>query len=362
MILLTDSPGLISPGEQSTSDPDASSDETEAEPTITSLRSWTRQRLTPNLEALSPRSQAVMVAIGQDVEQDYQIKQIADRLGQTPSWVSERLEWLRSEVALQTGFLALSELDYDALRASIDANGVQTPVLAGQHLPLVDGLNRWNISVELGIKEIPVVFLQDLTEEQERVLSIELNVARRHLNFDQRVLIVRSELNRDWNRSDRWIGRICGVDGKTVGSIRTEMRLEQAILPTAEDEEKAQRLRHDPPVQKPLVRTIRSSPEEGRTAQEAPFDWQKQAPEIAQEAPNKVTEQRSDPRGHVHEIEVDLTPKASPSKPAEVANRSPLSKVIEVGNYGHAVCAACDKFLDLYWDGTYFKTVALEHE
>lgn len=173
---------------------------------------------------LSPRSQAIRILIGDEIPNDYSQSEIAKELGVPSSWVAERLNELRNELLLQTNrFFPLTDHEYASLRASIELHGVQTPVILGEHIPLIDGRHRWLISQELGLVDVPAVFLRGMDAERERELSISLNVNRRQLNQAQKRTLIQAELMRDAARTDRHIAIICGVDHVTVGGVRREM-------------------------------------------------------------------------------------------------------------------------------------------
>ena len=73
----------------------------------------------------------------------YELNEIASELGQSPSWVSERLNELRDELLLDNGrFFPLTDQEYGALRQSISDHGVQTPIVIGEHIALIDGRHR----------------------------------------------------------------------------------------------------------------------------------------------------------------------------------------------------------------------------
>jgi ParB-like nuclease domain len=168
------------------------------------------------------------VLIGDRLPEGYRINEIANELGVTPSWVSQRLDELRNELLLATGrFFPLSDAEWTSLKQSVRDHGVQTPIVIGEHIPLVDGRHRCIASRELGITEIPAVFLIGKTPEEERELSITLNAARRQLGQAQKRALIRRELTRDPSKSDRRIGAVCGVDHKTVGTVRNEMTAEE---------------------------------------------------------------------------------------------------------------------------------------
>jgi len=191
-----------------------------------SMQIWNRalQELDP--ESLSPRSKAIRLVITDEMQDEMKEKEIAETLGQPWTWVKERLNELRSEVALNTGhFMPLTHTEFTALTESVQEHGVQTPIIIGEH-QLIDGRHRWLVSESLGLKDIPAVFVQGLSAEQERQIAVTVNMARRHLNRTQKRFVIRNELQRDWSRSSRQIATICGVSAPTVEEVRFEMRLE----------------------------------------------------------------------------------------------------------------------------------------
>lgn len=201
-----------------------------------------------------------MLTLAKDLDEGYSEREIARKFEQHVSWVSERLDWLRNEVALQTGFLPLTDEEYQSLKDSIEEYGVRSPVIISappdRKWKLLDGRHRWSASLECGRTDIPVVFLDNLSEQEEHDLSVMLNVARRHLRIDQKRDIVRSELKRDWGRSDRWIAKVSGVSPPTVAAVRGEMRAEDETLALPVQDEEAEafdRYQHPEPVQKPLA-------------------------------------------------------------------------------------------------------------
>ncbi len=189
-----------------------------------------------DLERLSPRSKAIRIAIGDQMPEGYNLTEIANELGRTTSWVSERLTELRNELLLQTGhFFPLTDHEYQALHDSIQTHGVQVPVIIGEHIACLDGRHRLLIAENLGLTNIPALFLEGLTADQEHELSVALNAARRQLNRAQRRKLVEAELMRDPNRSDRYIAAICGTAHSTVSLTRAEIlhhqKLEQQSPP-----------------------------------------------------------------------------------------------------------------------------------
>lgn len=226
--------GLLS-SEPLMSAPDESSDATEAESTTTSSTSWNRALSQIDLESLSPRSQAIMLNIGDEMLDGYTLTTLANELKRTSSWVSDRLNELRNEILLRANlFLPLTDTEFDALKDSIKENGVQVPVIIGEHT-LIDGRHRWLIARELGLAEIPARFEFGRTKDEEHTLAVTINAARRHLNRKQKEDLVRYELALDWLRSSRMIASICGVSAPFVETIRDRMRREAEHEPAPDE-------------------------------------------------------------------------------------------------------------------------------
>lgn len=78
-------------------------------------------------------------------------------------------------------------------------------------------------SKELGIKEWPSVVRLGMDEAAKRTHVRKLNMARRHLNQEQRREIIQAELKERPQVSDRQIAKSLGVSDKTVGTARKEL-------------------------------------------------------------------------------------------------------------------------------------------
>ena len=223
-------PATSSAAAPPTSDPAASSAETGTASTTTSTKRWNRALTDINLETLSTRSQAIRIEIGELMPDGYRINEIATELNVTPSWVSQRLDELRSEIILQTGgFLPLTDTEYDALKDSIAQHGQQVPILVGS-TGLLDGKHRILCLRELGITTVLVQFVTDTDDETERRISRTVNAARRMLNRAQKEALVRAELQHDWQRSSRQIALDCGCSHAFVETIRDAVRAERATM------------------------------------------------------------------------------------------------------------------------------------
>lgn len=117
----------------------------------------------------------------------------------------------------------LTAEEYAALRDDIAENGVLVPIVRDQHGNLLDGHHRAQVAEDLGITyRVDVIQVRD--EEHARSLARKYNLARRHLNREQKRQLIADEITANPDRSDRAIGRDLGCDHKTVGSVRREQR------------------------------------------------------------------------------------------------------------------------------------------
>jgi len=115
--------------------------------------------------------------------------------------------------------------DREGLRMSIAASGVIVPIIVwpkGKVRYIIDGSHRKTIADELGY-ECPELLRPDLDEEEARVMARALNLARRQLDREQKRQIIADQLHESPERSARWIGKMLGVDHKTVISVREEL-------------------------------------------------------------------------------------------------------------------------------------------
>lgn len=188
----------------------------------------------------------------------YNLTTIANELGQTPSWVSDRLAELRREIMLTHGdnhVYPLSRDEIDSLKDSVKEHGIQTPVLIGDH-SIIDGRHRCVVAQELDI-EVPAIFIQGLTLEQEHEIALAVNTVRRQMSQKQKHEIVRRELLANWQKSDRSLATSCGVSAPTIGRIREELRREQEYQPSTDQVVAAGKSKSVQLVREPEIRVDR---------------------------------------------------------------------------------------------------------
>jgi ParB-like chromosome segregation protein Spo0J len=115
---------------------------------------------------------------------------------------------------------ALSAEDFAALKADIAVRGVLVPVEYDDRGNVLDGHHRIKACAELGQKEWPKVVRPGLTENEKRLHARQLNIARRHLDRDQKRELIASQLKETPEKSNRQIAAALKVDDKTVAAVR----------------------------------------------------------------------------------------------------------------------------------------------
>lgn len=119
----------------------------------------------------------------------------------------------------------LSADEYEELKADILARGVLVPVEYDEHGNILDGHHRVQICGELGITEWPRVVRLGLSEAGKLTHARQLNLARRHLDRQQRRGLIAQQLRETPQTSDRQIAESLGADHKTVASVREELEV-----------------------------------------------------------------------------------------------------------------------------------------
>jgi SAM-dependent methyltransferase len=128
----------------------------------------------------------------------------------------------------------LSADERAALKEAIRKDGVLIAVEKDEHGVILDGYHRDEIWRELraeGVKlpDYPVVIRPGLTDTEKRAHARALNLARRHLNREQRRQLIEDQLRETPQQSDRQIAEALGVDNKTVASRRRHLESTEEI-------------------------------------------------------------------------------------------------------------------------------------
>lgn len=117
----------------------------------------------------------------------------------------------------------LSADEYEELKADIQARGVLVPVEYDEDGEILDGHHRVQICEELGITEWPRVVRIGLSEAGKLTHARQLNLARRHLDREQKRTLIAQQLRETPQTSDRQIAESLGVSPTTVGTVRSEL-------------------------------------------------------------------------------------------------------------------------------------------
>lgn len=116
----------------------------------------------------------------------------------------------------------LADEDFAALKADIEARGVLVPVEYDEDGNILDGHHRVQACKELGITDWPRFIRKGLSEDDKRAHARQLNLARRHLNREQKRELIAAQLKETPERSNRQVAEGLGVDHKTVAAVRSE--------------------------------------------------------------------------------------------------------------------------------------------
>lgn len=123
----------------------------------------------------------------------------------------------------------LSPEEYAALKADIQEHGVQIPVIYDEQGHILDGHHRVAICRELGISDFPKTTVSSLSADEKQAYARKINMIRRHLSREQKRKIIGHQLPQTPEISDRKLGAMLGVDGKTVGTVRKELETTEEI-------------------------------------------------------------------------------------------------------------------------------------
>jgi ParB/RepB/Spo0J family partition protein len=128
----------------------------------------------------------------------------------------------------------LSPDELNGLRENIRARGIEQPVMVHETddvgvYEVLDGANRVRLGSELGLEKIPIEVRRGLTEDQKRVLAIDLNIYRRQLDREARRRLIAARLKVDPEQSDVVIAGQVGVTDKTVAVVRENMEATSEI-------------------------------------------------------------------------------------------------------------------------------------
>lgn len=107
------------------------------------------------------------------------------------------------------------------LRESIEAQGILVPVLVDALTgDVIDGRLRLEIAEELGIQDVPTIYLSKLSQQDRDDIRTSVNCYRRHLTAKQRRTILEWAVRTTPEQSNRAIAGRVGCDHSTVAAAR----------------------------------------------------------------------------------------------------------------------------------------------
>jgi len=113
---------------------------------------------------------------------------------------------------------------FSRLREDIRMRGIQIPILVDNTTgEVIDGKLRKQIADELGIREIPTIYVGRLTPEERADLRLAVNLYRRHLTQAQMREMIAWTLRERPEASDRCVAGQTGVNHRTVAAVRRQM-------------------------------------------------------------------------------------------------------------------------------------------
>ncbi len=118
----------------------------------------------------------------------------------------------------------LTDEEYQALKADIEARGVQVPVERDETGAVLDGHHRIRACEELGITDYPTIIRTGMDEDQKRQHVLALNLDRRHLTQQQKRELVARLLVAKPDVSNRQIAEAAKVSHHTVADVREDMQ------------------------------------------------------------------------------------------------------------------------------------------
>lgn len=112
--------------------------------------------------------------------------------------------------------------EYRSLEESIEAHGIQVPIIVDETGVVIDGHHRQKIASHLGI-ECPMIIKAGYSEAEKRTLALSLNIDRRHLNREQKRALIAESIKADPQLPDLTHAKRTGVSPTTVGTVRREL-------------------------------------------------------------------------------------------------------------------------------------------
>jgi ParB-like chromosome segregation protein Spo0J len=129
-----------------------------------------------------------------------------------------------------------TKVDPDHVAALADVADRLPPVIVDERtMTVIDGVHRLEAYRSLGRSRIPALLFKG-SDMEALVIAIQANVQHgKPLSRGERQEAARALLRRCPDRSDRWVGEVCGVSHSTVAVLRRSMSEAEAKVRTGRD-------------------------------------------------------------------------------------------------------------------------------
>ena len=125
------------------------------------------------------------------------------------------------------GMAALDAWTYEDLKADIQENGVEVPIVVNQDYVIVDGHNRFAIAQELGIVDtLPVEVHTYGSVAETQAAAIRLNVNRRQISKEKRNQYV-IQMRELMGMTQREVADRLGISQRRVSQIEADSPVEE---------------------------------------------------------------------------------------------------------------------------------------
>lgn len=137
-----------------------------------------------------------------------------------------------------------STKEYLVLKEDIKENGILKPIIVNKEHVVIDGHIRYQIAIELGLKEIPVIVREFKDEEEERAYIWSSNFLRRHLNPFQKVEIAYNmfadqiEAVGEEQEKDKTVKALAKKLILSYGTLQKGFKIKQYIVKNSDSEVK----------------------------------------------------------------------------------------------------------------------------
>lgn len=120
------------------------------------------------------------------------------------------------------GMAVLDAWTYEDLKADIEKNGVEVPIVVTDDYVIVDGHHRWQIAQELGITDtVPVEVHTYGSVAETQAAALRLNVMRRQITKDQRNAYV-IQMRHLFGMTQREVGQRLGLSHNRISQIEDQ--------------------------------------------------------------------------------------------------------------------------------------------